>query len=130
MKAVYRSVPRPGSNAAFTSSGHQASRVRTASAWVYFFEPADVSVRRPPAAIHASSRSTAVFAAGSVTGADSITFSRSGTTSSARRSARPASAIAFTSAARVTPPSATSFFTRSSSRLPRCTEPLPQGAVV
>lgn len=102
--------------------------MRVASAWAYFFEPAEVSVRRPPADSHAFSPATAVFAAGSVTGADSTTFSRSGRTSSARRSARAASAMAFTSAVRVTPPPSTSFFTRSSSRLPRWTEPLPQEA--
>ncbi len=130
MNAVYRSLPRPGSNSPFTSSGHQPSRTRIASAFAYVFEPAEASVRRAPAVTQAWSLFTASAAVGSVTAEELITFSSFGSTSSARRSARAASAIACTRFARVTPPAATSFFTRSSSRLPRCTDPSPQDAVV
>ncbi|CAM5476764.1 hypothetical protein SVIOM74S_06872 [Streptomyces violarus] len=111
------------------SRGHHASRIRIASASAYFLEPAEVSVRLPPAVSQVWSLVTAAAAVESVTVELLITFSRSGRTSSARRSAREASAMAFTSEALVTPPAATSFLTRSSSRLPRCTEPSPQEAV-
>ncbi len=103
--------------------------IRTASACVYVCEPSVVSLRWAPAARQESSRCTTAFSSGSVTGWERMTFRSSGSSCSPRRSVRAASSMARVRDARVTPPSATSAATRSSSRSPRCTAPKPNAPV-